>query len=190
MRDRRQPVLRVVARFILWCMAWQMETDKPQCDRYVLIGGPHTSNWDYVIFLCFMLILEIDIKVMVKDDLFVWPFRTIMRWAGVIPINRRESRTQTQQVVDLYEKNESMVVMITPEGTRKLVERWRSGFYFIAEGAKVPIIMAYVDYGRRRAGFSAQVWPSGNCDDDIEQWQAFYFDKLAKHPGLQLRPNS
>ena len=73
------PVLRVLARLLLWCARWRIETDKPNRDKYVLIGGPHTSNWDYVIFLAYMLVLEIDIKVMVKDNLYVWPFRAIMR---------------------------------------------------------------------------------------------------------------
>ena len=92
--------------------------------------------------------------------------------------------------MDLYLASERLIVMITPEGTRKLVERWKSGFYYIADGARVPVIMAYLDYRRRRVGFSPPVWPTGNTKQDIERWQAFYYDKQAKYPALQMQPDS
>lgn len=181
------PILRGLAKLVLFIMGWRIETSAPTVDKCVVVAGPHTSNWDYVLFLCSMLMLRMDVKVLVKDDLYLPPFRALMRWGGVIPVNRRESTTMAQKLVQLFASKEQMIVIITPEGTRRRVERWKTGFYHIAEGARIPIVLGYIDYRRKCAGFGPVVWPSGDVNRDVANWQAFYDDKTARHPEYQMQ---
>lgn len=180
------PLLRLLATLMLKLTGWRIEADVPDLKKYVIVGAPHTSNWDYVIFLCAMLVLRVDIHVMVKDELYVFPFRTLMRWGGVVPVNRRESTTLAAQMVSLFNSRERLVLMITPEGTRKRVTRWRTGFYHIALDAGVPIVLAFVDYGRKAAGITKVVWPTGNIKQDLTEWQAIYEGFQGKNPKLQM----
>lgn len=176
------PLLRALARLLLRILGWRIESGAPRPAKYLIVGAPHTSNWDYVIFLCMMLVLRIDIKVMVKHELYKPPFRAIMRWAGVIPVNRRNPQSLVDQLVGEFAVRERLAVMITPEGTRGRVARWKTGVHRIASAADVPIVLGYMDYERRRGGFGPVVRPGQDMDTDLRTWQAFYDDKVAKHP--------
>ena len=180
------PVLRALARFGLWVAGWKIEAGPPETVRKcMVIGGPHTSNWDYVLFLVCILVLRMDVKVMVKDNVYRWPIRWLCRWAGVIPVNRRQSNTVVRQMGRLFEDQDDLMIIITPEGTRSKVARWKTGFYHIAKSADVPVLLAYLDYSRKRAGFGPCVYLSDDMDADIADMQAFYAPITPRHPHLR-----
>jgi 1-acyl-sn-glycerol-3-phosphate acyltransferase len=175
------PLLRLLARLLLRILGWRVESGPPQPPKCMVVGAPHTSNWDYVIFLCVMLVLRLDIKVMVKDELYRPPFRAIMRWAGVIPVNRRSPEALVEQLVQEFAARERLAVLITPEGTRRRVTRWKTGVHRIASAAGIPVVLGYMDYERKRGAFGPVVHPGPDMDADLEAWQAFYDDKVARH---------
>lgn len=117
-----------------------------------------------------------------KHTLFKPPFGPIMRAVNGIPINRQSTKNAVDQVVDIFEQREKFVLILAPEGTRKKVDHWKTGFYYIALGAKVPIALAYVDAPRRRVGMGPVIMPSGDIEADFEIIRAFYADKVGHHP--------
>ena len=108
-----------------------------------------------------------------------------MRWAGGVPINRSTTVNAVDQVVDAFNSHEHMALIIAPEGTRSLTEYWKTGFYYIALKAKVPIVFAYVDYSRKRCGAGTYFMPTGDIDADFKLIQDFYADKVGRHPEKQ-----
>lgn len=128
-----------------------------------------------------------------KDTLFKRPFGGILRKLGGIPVNRRSRSNFVQQVVDVFNKQKELVVAIAPEGTRDNVPYWKTGFYYIALGAGVPIALGFIDYAERVVGIGPTLFPSGDIHADFEQIKTFYAGKVGKHPHrqgkIQLRPS-
>ena len=117
-----------------------------------------------------------------KHTLFKPPYGGFMRKLGGIAIDRRAPRGTVEQMVDVFNQQEKLVLLIPPEGTRKKVESWKTGFYHIAQGANVPILLAYLDYRRKVVGFGPTITPSGNVAADMERIQTFYRDISGKYP--------
>lgn len=176
------PVLRLLAIGLLRLSGWQGIGETPQRQRFVLIGAPHTSNWDFPLMLLVVLKLRLRLYWMGKDSLFPFPVRGLMRWLGGIPIDRSRNHNTVDQVVRLYQQQDELVVLIPPEGTRKRVERWKTGFYHIANNAGVPIMLGYLDAATRSAGLADYFQPTGDAEQDMEQIRAFYADKTAIRP--------
>jgi 1-acyl-sn-glycerol-3-phosphate acyltransferase len=170
-------VLRQLARLILWLTGWRVVGEPPRNGRCVLIGAPHTSNWDFPLMLLAVLSKELDVHWMGKDALFRRPFGGLMRWLGGLPIDRSKSNQVVQQVVDRFRGEPELIVLIPPEGTRSRVERWKTGFYYIAAGAEVPILLGFIDAPRRQLGFGATFLPTGDIERDMPEIRAFYADK-------------
>lgn len=160
--------------------------EPPAFDKYVLIGAPHTSNWDFVLLMLVALSKGVDAHWMGKDSLFPLPFRGTMMWLGGIPIDRSRNHNTVDQVVEYYRSTSSLVVVITPEGTRSRVERWRSGFYHVAYKSAVPIVLGYVDGENRQVGFGPVIEPSGDYDEDIKAILAFYAPLKGLNPDQGL----
>lgn len=112
-----------------------------------------------------------------KNSLFPAPFGGLMRWLGGLPIDRSRANNTVAQMIEAYRNSGDLVVLIPPEGTRSRVERWKTGFYHIAHGADVPILLGFLDAGRRQLGFGPLFYPCGDLEDDLYQIQAFYRDK-------------
>ena len=146
----------------------------PDLPKFVLIGAPHTSNWDLPNALAAGLHYGVGIHWMGKDSIFKWPFGGLMRWMGGIPVDRSKRNNAVTQMVEIFNAAEELIVVIPPEGTRSEVERWKSGFYHIAVGAKVPIVMAFMDYNRREVGIKGVFYPTGDYDADVAKIQAVY----------------
>lgn len=144
---------RYAVRLILRALGWRMEGEAPQISKYVLIAAPHTSNWDFLLMLAARVHFGVHAAWMGKDTLFRWPFGTLLRALGGIPVDRTSSRNAVEQTSAAILNAERIVVAIPPEGTRKRAEYWKSGFYHIAQSAQVPIVLTYLDYGRKCAGF-------------------------------------
>jgi 1-acyl-sn-glycerol-3-phosphate acyltransferase len=135
---------------------------------------PHTSNWDFVIGLAIIFVVRLDIRWIGKKEIFWGPMNRIFRWLGGIPADRKASTNLVEQVVKIINKEQTFRLALSPEGTRKKVEKWRSGFYHIAVGAKIPIVLSYLDYSRKVGGFEKVFYPTGNYDVDLIELQKFY----------------
>lgn len=174
-------LLTGVARIGLKLTGWHLEGAPPTERKYVLIAVPHTSNWDFPITLAMAFIFKFDIFWMGKESLFKGPMGPIMKWMGGIPINRSSSSNVVQQTIDAFNNNDKLVVTIPPEGTRSKVDKWKTGFYYIAHGANVPIALGYLDYKRKAGGFGPTFYPTGNCDSDIVEIKKFYANISGKY---------
>ena len=186
---RRPPetnfLISKLARFIFWIVGWQVMGEIPNVPKMLLIGAPHTSNWDGFIFYLFSLSVRAHIQFLGKHTLFKPPFGRLLRWAGGVPINRSTTMNAVDQVVAAFNAQERMALILAPEGTRSLTQYWKTGFYYIALKAQVPIVMAYVDYSRKRCGVGPHFMPTGNIEADFKLIQAFYGDKVGHHPEKQ-----
>ena len=177
-------LLHYVSRGLLKLSGWRILGEPPADQRYVLIGAPHTSNWDFIVMLLAMFLRRMEVRWMGKDALFPWPFAGFMKWLGGIPIDRSRHHGTVEQMIEHYRNNDELVVLIPPEGTRKKVERWKTGFYHIAHGAGVPILLGYIDAGKKEAGFGPLFHPTGDLLTDMQEIQAYYADKQAIRPDL------
>lgn len=174
-----------LASALLRVLGWRVVGELPvQQLKYVLIGAPHTSNWDFPLMLLAVLKVGLDLHWMGKDSLFPFPFRGLMKWLGGIPIDRSQANGQVAQTVARFQASERLVVLIPPEGTRAKVARWKTGFYHIAHGAGVPILLGFVDAQRRELGFGPLYFPSGDIERDLPEIKAFYQDKQGIRPEL------
>ena len=175
-------VFRLISLIYLRVFGWRVEGHLPEHSRYVIIAAPHTSNWDFPITLFLAFALRIKCYWMGKDSLFRRPFGGIMRWLGGMPIDRSKSNNIVGESIKAFAGQERLVMVIPPEGTRKQVSYWKTGFYHIANGAQVPIVLGYIDYKRKAGGIGPIVWPSGDIEADMRIIQGFYATVSGKYP--------
>ncbi|HEY0961352.1 MAG TPA: lysophospholipid acyltransferase family protein [Pseudomonadales bacterium] len=168
------PILRGIARVLFRLCGWRAVPDARMRAPFVFIGAPHTSNWDFVLLLGAMLILKLDIRWMGKHTLFRFPFGGVMRWLGGIPVNRSRAHNRVADIVAEFARDPDLIVCIPPEGTRKKVERWKTGFYRIAHGAGVPIMMTVIDAEQRLMRLIDVFHPTGDIDRDMPLIQQHY----------------
>jgi len=171
------PLLRILALGILKLSGWHARGEELERQRFVLIGAPHTSNWDFPLMLLVVLKLRLKVFWMGKHTLFPWGFGWLMKWLGGIPINRSASHNVVSQTVQNYVEYDDLIVLIPPEGTRSKVDNWKTGFYHIANNANVPILLGYVDADKKEAGIADFFHPTGDIDADMRAIRAFYADK-------------
>jgi 1-acyl-sn-glycerol-3-phosphate acyltransferase len=167
---------------VLRAIGWRPAGEPPELPRYVLIAAPHTTNWDLPVMLAFGLYYGLRIQWFGKHTLFAPPFGGLMRAVGGIPIDRRARHDMVKQAADALRAAPSMVLAVPPEGTRKRTEYWKSGFYWIAHEAGVPIVCGFLDYGRREGGFGPTVWTTGVPAADMATIRAFYREKIGLYP--------
>ena len=168
------PILRVISIIILKFIGWNAKGEETTIKKFVLIGAPHTSNWDFPLMLMVVLKLKLSVFWMGKHTLFPFPFAGLMKWLGGIPINRSASHNVVRETVKYYKENKELIVLIPPEGTRSKVSEWKTGFYHIANMANVPILLGYVDAKNKEAGFVDFFYPTGNTEKDMDEIQKFY----------------
>lgn len=155
-------------------MGWKIEGTPPTEKKYVMIAVPHTTNWDFPITLAICFLRGVNIYWMGKDSLFKGVLGPIMRWCGGISIDRSSTNNTVEQTIDAFNASNELVVTIPVEGTRSQVDRWRTGFYYIALGAKVPIGIGYLDYAKKVGGFGPTFYPTGEIDTDMGALKSFY----------------
>lgn len=159
--------------------------DIPKC---VICVAPHTSNWDFIVGKLFYTAIGRNAKFLIKKEWYVFPLNFIFNALGGVPIDRSRKKgdgqtpSTTEQMVNEFNKRDSFQLAITPEGTRKKTQEWKKGFYYIALGAKVPILPAYIDYKKKEAGFMAPFYPTGDAEKDILSIRALYANVVGKHP--------
>jgi 1-acyl-sn-glycerol-3-phosphate acyltransferase len=176
------PLLRLLAILVLKMMGWTAIGKEISAPKLVLIGAPHTSNWDFPLMLMVVLKLRLKVFWMGKKELFRFPFGWLMLWLGGIPIDRSKSNNVVDQITEQYRQHHELVVLVPPEGTRSKVERWKTGFYHIARNANVPILMGYVDAPRKEAGLADFFTPTGDLERDMQEIRTFYADKGGLKP--------
>lgn len=177
-------VLRAVSRCILRLTGWTIEGALPaHAHKSVLIAAPHTSNWDLPYTLMLAFSLRLRVVWMGKSSLFRAPFGGVMRWLGGIPVNREQSTNMVATSAQaLREASGPTQLIVPPEGTRGKTRHWKTGFYFIAQQAGVPIVLAFVDYGRKVGGLGPVFEPTGDVDSDMARIKAFYAPIQGKNP--------
>ena len=180
------PLINSLARWIsvamLRLLGWRIEGQAPSEQKYVLIAAPHTSNWDfpYTLMVCFALRLRV--YWMGKASLFPPVFGQVMHWLGGIAVNRSRSGNLVQSTVDAFNANQRLTVIVPPEGTRGKVTHWKTGFYYIALGAGVPIALGYLDFSLKTAGIGKMFMPTGDLLADMEEIKKFYSGIHGKNP--------
>jgi len=184
--DQRPPEIPLIysriVTFLLSLFGWRVTGQLPNLSKMVIIGAPHTSNWDFIVYFCLMVVLRARLNFIGKHTLFKPPLGGLMRWAGGIPINRSTTKNAVEQVVDAFNAADKLALVIAPEGTRSRATYWRTGFYYMALGAQVPIVLAFVDYPSRTCGIGPHFMPTGDIEKDFEIVRAFYADKTGRHP--------
>ena len=153
---------------------WRFVTPLPTVDKYVTLGWPHTSNMDGLVMLLLANAHGMEINWLIKDDWDVPILGAVMKGWGAVYVRRSKSHGLVEQMVEEFERRDHLALLVPPEGTRSRVDHWKSGFYHIAHGAKVPVIPAFMDYSRKQAGFGPPVEITGNARADMDQLRAFY----------------
>jgi 1-acyl-sn-glycerol-3-phosphate acyltransferase len=174
------PIVNTVLRFLsvsfLKLSGWKVEGRLPQgCEKCVFIAAPHTSNWDLPYTLMVAFSLRLNIYWMGKSQLFKPPFRGVMMWLGGIPVQREQTNNLVDASVQAIQVADGpLQLVVPPEGTRSKSRYWKTGFYYIALGARVPILMAYMDYERKISGIGPMFSPTGDIEADMLTIKAFY----------------
>ncbi len=180
-----RPIRRWIGRSFLRVFGWEVEGGALDVRRAVVIAYPHTSNWDLPFTLACAWTLDLDIRWLGKKVLFRPPYGWAMRLLGGIAVDRSQRTKLVDAVIDTLAPLSDCLVVIPPEGTRGRAGRWKSGFYWVAHGADIPIILGYLDYPRRRGGLVEMLHPSGDLAADFETIKAYYDGVEGKHPDKQ-----
>ncbi len=173
---------RRLAQWVLDSRGWRPEGPRPLADKFVLIAAPHTSNWDLLYLLALTEVYGVRVRWMGKHTLFRGPAGPLMRALGGIPVRRDRRENLVLAMARVFESHESLALTVPAEGTRSYATHWKSGFYHIARAAKVPIVMGYLDYARKRGGFGPELLPTGDVSRDMDAIRTFYADKVGKYP--------
>ena len=175
---------RLVRGLLLWLYrtrGWKLAGSAPASPRCVIIGAPHTSNWDFVFFVGTTHAFGLEPRFMGKASLFRWPLRRFMFDMGGVPVERATKGNYARSMIAAFAANAKFALVIAPEGTRSAVPKWRSGFYHIALGANVPIVCAWVDNETMRGGMGPEIMPSGDFAADMAKIAAFYRGVMPGH---------
>jgi len=178
-----RPLLRWCALRLLGLLGWRLDIRLPDEPKLVVLAAPHTSNWDGVLAVLAMLAMQLRLGLFVKHTAFEGRFvGSILRKVGAIPIDRSAPGGIISQTVETFRTRPGLVIGIAPEGTRKRVDKWKRGFYLIADGAQVPMVCAYIDYARKTVGTGPVLKSTGDYAHDLETIQAFYRTITPKRP--------
>lgn len=171
------------SRLILKLMGWKITSViPPGTKKCVIAVAPHTSYWDFVIGRLAYWLLGVKASFLIKKEVFRFPFKRMLLRMGGIPVDRGRSSKMVEQVVEKFNNSESLVIVITPEGTRKPVKHWKKGFYYIASQAQVPIALGYLDYSKKEGGVGKVIFPNGDMESQMKEIQEFYRGMTPKHP--------
>jgi 1-acyl-sn-glycerol-3-phosphate acyltransferase len=191
---QRRSALQMLADAVLSLISWQLDVTLPKASKYVLVGAPHTSGMDLFYTMLLKFSTGIELKWVGKDTLFKGFLGIVMRWLGGIPVNRKTRSNFVEQVVELFSQHEDLVIAVAPEGSRGKTAYWKSGFYYIALGANVPIALGYIDYRRKVVGIGPAIQPSGDIQADFSVIKNFYSGITGRYPHkqgeIQLKPSN
>lgn len=174
---------KAICGFIYYkLMGWKTEVSAPDYDKFIMCAAPHTTNWDLIVGKLFMGAIGRETGFMMKKDWFFWPLAPIFRWMGGIPVNRGRKTSLVDQMIQRAKESKTFHLAITPEGTRKANPNWKKGFYHIAMGANLPILLVAIDYQKKCVTCNKVIIPSGDLDKDMREIKLYYKDFKGKHP--------
>ena len=182
---KKKPWWQRLSRLVLRLIGWDLVEELPPSEKYILVGAHHTSNWDWAVGFLMMAGLGLKPRWVGKDALFRGFAGPIMRWLGGISVVRGAKKNFVGQIVDVYNDSKALVIALAPEGTRKYVDHWKTGFYHIAKGAQVSIAMAFLDYSEKACGIGGHFLPSENLKADMQILKEFYAGVVGKFPEKQ-----
>ncbi len=175
--------MRKFIRFLFRVFGWKIDEHLPPGEkRFVIVVGPHTSNWDFIIGRAAFVTYGIKAKFLIKKEAFVPGFGWLLKLLGGIPVDRKKRNNITEYAAQLFQENEELVLVFTPEGTRSYNPNWKKGFYYIAQQAEVPIYIAYIDYSKKIGGFHSKLEPTGDVNKDIEYIKGILSQFKGKYP--------
>lgn len=173
-----------LCRLVVVRSGWRLVGELPDLSKLVLIAAPHSSNWDAVWGLLFKVGLRADVHFMAKREIFFWPLGSLLRVLGGIATDRNAARGVVAEMRRQFEQRERFWLALAPEGTRKKVYKWKTGFWHIARAARVPILPVYFHYPQRTIGLGPLFQPSDNLDGDMTRIRAFYAQWRGKNRGI------
>lgn len=171
--------------FVIWfkLKGWKVGESIPSDIRKaVVIAAPHTSNWDFIYALATFRLLGLKVNYLIKKELFRFPLKRLLLNTGGIPVERSKSHNLVEDIIQRFNNAERLYLLIPAEGTRKKVSRWKSGFYHAAQGADVPIMLGYLDYENKVAGFGKPFHLTGDKASDMAVIREYYKDIKGMHP--------
>ena len=184
LRANRPRVVRWLGKFLMKISGWKTIGQLPKDQRVVLIAGPHTSNWDFVLAMSLILSLDVRIHWVGKHSIFKKGFRRLFKKMGGIPVNRVNPQALKTEIYNITERYRGFIIAISPEGTRKKVERLKSGFLRIANETNSRILMVGVDFSNKTIDFGDFFNPSGDMDKDLKFIKDYFGNFTGKHPEL------
>ena len=171
-----------ISKIIFQIIGWKVVGKLNYPDKCLVIAAPHTSNWDFFIGRCYAYIIGIVPKYLIKSELFLPILRSLIKWNGGIPVYRHSKNNVVDQITEIYNSTDKFILGSSPEGTRRRVERWRTGFYHIAVKSEVPILLLKMDYEKKEIGIINEFHPSGDIDKDLLFIQNQYKNIKGKIP--------
>jgi 1-acyl-sn-glycerol-3-phosphate acyltransferase len=179
---------KFVSKMIFGVSGWKLANRfPPDLTKCVMIAAPHTSNWDIIYARAAFYLMDVDVRFTIKKESMGFPFGPLLKAMGALPVDRSKNNSLVDIMVKILKNSENMVILVTPEGTRKYQPRWRKGFYYTALGANVPIALGYLDYGKKEAGIGPIFYPTGDAEGDIEKIKDFYRTITPKYPEQGVR---
>jgi 1-acyl-sn-glycerol-3-phosphate acyltransferase len=178
---------RCVRLVIMWLYrryGWKAQGQVPAVRRFVIIAAPHTSNWDFLYYIGLTQTLGVMPNFMAKTSLFRWPIRNFMLDMGGVAVDRKNGGNYVEAMINEFATRDEFMLTIAPEGTRGSVRHWKTGFYHIAMGANVPMVVGMMDYGTRTGGLGPMIWPTGDYAADMAKVAEIYAKVTPKHPGM------
>lgn len=168
-----------IAKFVYFkIMGWKVvgntNFSKDTIKKAIIISAPHTSNLDFIIGILLRKITQVKTNFIGKKELFTWPFGYYFRAVGGVPVDRKNKENKVQTIAKLFENKEEFRLTLAPEGTRSKVDEWRTGFYYIAKQANVPIIMFTLDFGNKQNTISEPFFPTDNIEEDFKFMKGFF----------------
>jgi 1-acyl-sn-glycerol-3-phosphate acyltransferase len=174
--------MRKIYTFFLKLFGWNYALSVVIPDKCVLCVAPHTSNWDYIVGMLFYRGIGGKPHVLMKKELFFFPLNYFFISLGAVPVDRKQKTSVSTQMVEWFQSQDNFQLAVAPEGTRSRNAQWKTGFYYIALSAGVPITLAYIDYNKKEVGIKTVFYPTGNVESDMEEIKNYYKDVKAKHP--------
>ena len=175
-------LLQKIGKFFLTITGWKFKGDIPRSDRIILVAGPHTSNWDFLLALAFIFGLNLNVFWIGKHTLFKNGFSKIMRKLGGIPVDRASPELLMNEVSHIVKRKQGVIIAISPEGTRKKVERLKSGFLRIAKTTNSQILLAGIDFESKLIHLGKLFQPSGNTESDLLNVHNYFRQFKGKRP--------
>lgn len=181
-------MLSFLYRFFFFRLGWKVSGDWPADERkFIIVVAPHTSNWDFMIGLCVRSITKLKAGFLGKKELFRFPFGGLFRRLGGYPVERSKSTNFVETVANMFREKEDFIVAIAPEGTRKFNDDWKTGFFYIAKSAEIPIVPTAIDYSTKTVHIGDPVFVTGDVQESIQDLKVWFSGFKGKYPELGVK---